>query len=501
MALVCCTVGAAGRALATPPRRIAIVIGSNSGLPHEPTLRFARRDAARVSQTLRELGSVAQRDLFQILDGDAASVRRAFEEIARRAKAEDRPTMLFFYYSGHANAEALHLGPSALKWDELRRLLDGSGASLRVAIVDACQAGAMTDKGMSLAPQLEAPPESHGTAILASASSSETSQEALSLGGSFFTHFLVSGLRGAADSDDDGRVTLAEAYAYTARHTQKATGAWARAVQHPSYQFDISGQGDVVLTELQEASALLTIDRGLDGYLVVSERDSPLVVVETEKRAGQALRLALPSGRYHVHLRRPNAVYLTDVTLPWGGRAVLGIHDFVPRSYQEVAQKGGLIEIHRHRLRAGVAVTSPIVAGMDALVAARVGYGVKLGPIELALRLTASETTFHAIDTVARTTIAGAALLVTYERPLKKLDLRLWLVGEGQYWRQQVAELGTHHSAVFGVGIGLGLRIPIATRLFAEGSIEGMGYFPTVTNTGTTFRPAAVGELGLGLLL
>src|SRR5262249_25416955 len=182
-----------------------------------------------------------------------------------------------------------------------------------------------------------------------SASSGEAAQETLALGGSFFTHYLVSALRGAADGDNDGRVTLAEAHAYATMHTREATGAWARSVQHPMFEFDISGHGDVVLTDLREAEARILLDPALVGHLLVTEQRSPLVVVETDKRAGVPLALALPRGRYLVHLRRQDAVYLADVTLPWGGQVALRPKDLSARSYQEVAQKGEVIELRRMR--------------------------------------------------------------------------------------------------------------------------------------------------------
>ena len=64
-----------------------------------------------------------------------------------------------------------------------------------------------------------------GTALLVAAESSETAQESLALGGSFFTHFFVSGLRGAADLDGDQRVSLAEIRTYTTHATKTATGS------------------------------------------------------------------------------------------------------------------------------------------------------------------------------------------------------------------------------------------------------------------------------------
>jgi uncharacterized caspase-like protein len=92
-----------------------------------------------------------------------------------------------------------------------------------------------------------------GEALLTSSTSDELARESDALRGSFFTHHLVSGLRGAADQSKDGRVTLAEAYDYAyAKTVTQAEGG-----QHPTFKYDLAGRGDVVLTALADAGAWL----------------------------------------------------------------------------------------------------------------------------------------------------------------------------------------------------------------------------------------------------
>ena len=47
------------------------------------------------------------------------------------------------------------------------------------------------------------------------------------LGGSLFTHHLLSAMRGASDSDGDGQVTLFEAYSYAYERTLGGVGPGA----------------------------------------------------------------------------------------------------------------------------------------------------------------------------------------------------------------------------------------------------------------------------------
>jgi hypothetical protein len=96
-------------------------------------------------------------------------------------------------------------------------------------------------------------------------------QESEELAGAVFTHFLVSGLRGGADVDGDGRVTLSELYTYAYRKTLMRTGTGV-ALQHPAMTLDTSGTGEIVLTRPSTASAFLEVPGGADRYLVFACR-------------------------------------------------------------------------------------------------------------------------------------------------------------------------------------------------------------------------------------
>ena len=65
--------------------------------------------------------------------------------------------------------------------------------------------------------------EQTGQVLITASSASEDAQESDAIQGSFFTHFLTSGLRGAADRDNDGKVTLGEAYEFAYAHTVSNT--------------------------------------------------------------------------------------------------------------------------------------------------------------------------------------------------------------------------------------------------------------------------------------
>ena len=122
----------------------------------------------------------------------------------------------------------------------------------RLLIIDACQSGALTTtKGGTAAGRFPAPDpveaSPRGFAIVSSGAPGEDAQESDEVGASFFTHHLATGLLGAADTNGDGGVTLAEAFAYAARHTTASTASTWAGPQHPTFRIDLGGREDLVL--------------------------------------------------------------------------------------------------------------------------------------------------------------------------------------------------------------------------------------------------------------
>ena len=483
-------------------RRIVVIAGNNLGDPGDIALRFAQDDATRVARALSELGLVQKEDMHLLLGRQAHELRRALEKAEQDAAADPGHSLILFFYSGHADQHGLHLSGTQLSWEELKVFFASSQSSLRIALVDACQAGMLTiPKGFGLKPAPDqAPAQPRGAAFLVSSESGELSQESYALGGSFFTHFLVSALRGAADYNGDSRVSLGEAHAYVSQNTKLATSRWAPQVQHPTFHFDLSGHGEVILSDLRRASALLQVDAGLSGHLVVSERGSSQIFVEAEKRSGQIMNLALPAGRYRLHLRKPQAVYMADLSLHWGGRQLVRLKDLSARSYQTVSQKGQRLELHRQRIRLGLSIQSGLVEGMGPLGMARFSYGVQVAPLEFILRLGYGGKTFTTVDTKVQSEIYASEILAAYDIPLGITDLRFWLLASAQVWRQFVSKQGVRKQTVFGAGLGLGLRVPLYARLFSEVSLELMSIFPEIQNQGRQAELSVLGEISLGWL-
>jgi hypothetical protein len=307
-------------------RRFAVIIGSNRGNAGRPPLRYAEQDAARLILVMRELGSVDENDAHLMLAPTAASVRASLANLRQRVSDARKGvsglrTLVLLYYSGHSDGRALELGPERLEFQDVQRAMIDTGADVRVMIVDACQSGSLLAlKGGRPGAAFElgkVREVSNGEAILTSAAENEEAIESADLQGSYFSHHLLSGLRGAADVNRDGRVTLSEAYDYAAARTVAETTATIYGAQHPAYRLRLSGQGDLALTEIPVAHAALEVEGLFDRVLII---DAAGGSVAAEWTPGSARRLALTPGPYLVKAWQGRQVSTGRLTLRSGQR-------------------------------------------------------------------------------------------------------------------------------------------------------------------------------------
>jgi Caspase domain len=327
-------------------RRFALLVGHNRGAQGQPDLQFAEDDAEELSRVLVEVGGVAAADLTLLRGPHAEAVRTALAGLAAKVRnvhgSPAERAVVVFYYSGHSDGESLELGGDRLEFAELRSLLSATGADVRVVLLDSCRSGALLAlKGGQPAPafQIRLSDEiaSSGEALISSSASDEMALESREIRGSFFTHHLVSGLRGAADTSGDGRVTLAEAYEYVFQRTVSATAATTVGPQHPGYTYRLSGEGDLVLTDLNVRTARLTIPTGLDRALIIDRRGDHVLA---EVGPGGASRLALPAGEYLVRATMGKKAMGATLRLGDGEQRALSAAELTPAPLEEARGKG-----------------------------------------------------------------------------------------------------------------------------------------------------------------
>jgi hypothetical protein len=328
--------------------RMAIFIGNNRGLDSETPLQYAIRDAQQVNSVLLELDGIDKGYSYQMLNSSLADVQATLASVRERAKslhAQGERVQLLIYFSGHGSNDGLHMNGKVLPVSDIRSYFKSVEADLKLLVADACFSGALIQaKGAALsdpvpvhyANQLNV----NGSAILTSSSAGEFSQESKDLQGSLFTHYLISALRGAADFDRDGRVTLWEAYSLTAARMHHKSVSGSDFMQTPAFDVNIKGSNDVVLTRLDPGEASLVL-RGLpEGEYRVLDAVNGIQAAEVILDGSRTATLALPRSAYKVYHQSGGEGREAYADLRRDRRVELGIGDMKLSEKQLLALKG-----------------------------------------------------------------------------------------------------------------------------------------------------------------
>ena len=378
-------------------QRLAIIVGNNAGTGRAPALRFAQRDAERMADVLVEVGGLARADIELLRGASAGELRGALQRVRARVATiqagATRNVVLLFYFSGHSDGQALELGPDLVRFSEVRGWLEATGAAVRLVILDSCRSGGLLAlKGGTLGPafdvRLADNMSSTGEAVITSSAARESALESAEIGASFFSHHLISGLRGAADTSGDGLVTLGEAYQYAFARTVNATADTTIGPQHPGYDYRLSGRGELVLTRISAASGVLQVPAGFDRFLVTASVRQDVVA---EIDAAGARRLAVPPGDYAIRAWRGQQAFAAHARVSGSRSVALAAGDFVEVSLQSARSKGepdGILTAparRRPRLSLGAGLTGGVGEATPWLPALARGLGTPGGRWTLAL--------------------------------------------------------------------------------------------------------------------
>lgn len=211
---------------ATPSRnravRIWAVVVGIASYPHMPTLFYTDDDAYRFYAFLKspEGGAVPDNQVRLLVDEHATRSRivDAMQDIFSKAGPND---IAILYFSGHGKPGAFlpydNRGEfNKIYHQEITRILESSPAKVKLCIADACHSGGM----FAVRGDQEALNEYYknlaqtkpGCALILSSKSDETSLEAKQVRQGVFSHYMIRGLKGEADANDDQVVTIMEVF-------------------------------------------------------------------------------------------------------------------------------------------------------------------------------------------------------------------------------------------------------------------------------------------------
>lgn len=479
--------------------RYALVIGNDAGDRDEAGLHYAEHDAEHFAATLIDLGGFAAGDVIVLRGTDSEAARAALISLNDRIRTTGgADSMLIVYYSGHADAEALHLGSTNFALSQLEQLVRGSPATFRLLVVDACRSGALTRvKGghpvaafpIMLGDTLAA----DGVMFWTASAASEQAQESDAIKGSLFSHFLVSGMAGPADTDNDGAVTTAEAYEYARAATLRASSRTLAGTQHPTFRDELAGRDAVVLTRpgaTDPRRAALRVPAGRDMLVLAGSADGPVIAeVGVHDRTR---RLNVRAGRYFIRAHGETHLLEGTISVAAGDEHTIADGELARVDYVQVAAKGAR-PLEPAAVEAGALLRSPVIAGSDTCMGAIAGYAMPLGWVTITPRVSeCRERSTNAFVAAATDTIVGD-VRVSHAWRIAPLTLSLQVQAGAAVMHQHFTTEGaapsrTSTGGLFGGGASVELAITHAIYASLAAEVESfvvdrehMGWGPVIT--------------------
>jgi uncharacterized caspase-like protein len=218
--------------------------GSGNDLP------LTAEDARKLQQALTRQGALASQSVT-LIDAQAtrAALQQAFQQVAAAAGPND---LFLFFYSGHGSQqrgrisatepdgkdETIELYDGAMTDDDVAQMLTQVRAQTALVILDSCFSGGFARDVVSRP----------GVMGLFSSEEDLTSSVAEKFqAGGFLSHFVQTGLSGAADENRDRVITAGELSAYVRREFAEEVRDVSSVTQEGqrNYQFPVVDRGAV----------------------------------------------------------------------------------------------------------------------------------------------------------------------------------------------------------------------------------------------------------------
>ena len=229
------------------PERWALLVGIDKYQDKEINpLRFAVADVLALKEVLVDpMHGGFKPEKVRVLTNDEATKGNILKGLTNwLPMAEENDTVLI-YYSGHGiehNGESYLLpvetdlsiiSAYGIRNRDFAEALDGIKANKVITILDSCHSGGVSASARAVGekldssfyePFIEASKEASGRVTLSSSGPDQQSYEWEEKGHGVFTYYLMEGMRGYADEDNNGMITFLE----LKKHVEEKVTEWAK---------------------------------------------------------------------------------------------------------------------------------------------------------------------------------------------------------------------------------------------------------------------------------
>lgn len=270
----------------TPKNAYGVVIGIGKYKDKDiPALKYAKEDALEIYNILTDpkYGNFSKENVRLLLNEQATltEIRSAMGTFLARNAGED--DMVCIYFAGHGSPELDPTGKAednlekfivpydakkddlfgyGLSMDTIRKILDERIKSKRaVFFIDSCYSGEaggrtfsrpdVAARNITISEKFLDQLSSEGRIIITASKPDELSLETDELKHGIFTYYLAEGLKGRADFNEDGIVTVDELYSYVYEQVTKKARQLGGG-QHPLKKGTIVGEIPLTRCETEE---------------------------------------------------------------------------------------------------------------------------------------------------------------------------------------------------------------------------------------------------------
>jgi hypothetical protein len=217
-----------------PPQRHAVLIGVNDYAdPAIEDLDWAEADAKALYNVLTDekIGKFPKKNV-QLLLGEQATAGN-IKAALWKLRGVDKNDLVVIFYSGHGakvgdeafwitqDAQNKAVPATALSNNEIRKYLGHIPSQRLVTFLDCCFAASTVKKSLLDPTDLFGDFTGKGRVTIAGSADDQQALETSERKAGVFTYYLVGGLKGLADANEDGAVTFEEIWAYLGDNVRK----------------------------------------------------------------------------------------------------------------------------------------------------------------------------------------------------------------------------------------------------------------------------------------